>query len=181
MRRRSLLASGAGALWGAPARAAVPAAYRALVVAPQIGPADAAGQPGPWTFDLRPAQARARQAQRALYVYLGASDCPYCRRYEAFLAEHAQALVPHFLARYLVVELRSELSVTAARLQLRTDALHLPYAAFQRALGDERERLLVYPSVWLLSAEGRPLMQMPAGTGTFQTVAEQLEILRLEQ
>ena len=26
-----------------------------------------------------------------------------------------------------------------------------------------------------------PLMQMPAGTGTFQTVPEQLELLRLEQ
>jgi hypothetical protein len=48
-------------------------------------------------------------------------------------------------------------------------------------LGDERARQLVYPSVWLLGADGKPLMQMPAGTGTFETVPEQLEILRLEQ
>ena len=33
----------------------------------------------------------------------------------------------------------------------------------------------------LLDANGKPLMQMPAGTGTFETVPEQLEILRLEQ
>ena len=41
--------------------------------------------------------------------------------------------------------------------------------------------MLVYPSVWLLDAQLKPLMQMPAGTGTFQTVEEQLEILQLVQ
>ena len=41
--------------------------------------------------------------------------------------------------------------------------------------------MLVYPSVWLLDSNAKPLMQMPAGTGTFQTVDEQIEILRLEQ
>ena len=65
---------------------------------------------------------------------------------------------------------------------LRTEAVHAPYAEFQRSIGDQRARLLVYPSVWLLDAHsGLPLMQMPAGAGTFQTVPEQLEILRLEQ
>ena len=48
-------------------------------------------------------------------------------------------------------------------------------------LGDERVRMLVYPSVWLFDADMKPLMQMPAGTGTFQTVPEQLEILHLVQ
>jgi hypothetical protein len=57
----------------------------------------------------------------------------------------------------------------------------MPYAEFNRSIGDERARQLVYPSVWLLDAKGKPLMQMPAGTGTFETVPEQLEILRLEQ
>jgi hypothetical protein len=42
-------------------------------------------------------------------------------------------------------------------------------------------RQLVYPSVWLLDGQARTLMQMPAGTGTFETVDEQLEILRLVQ
>jgi hypothetical protein len=60
-------------------------------------------------------------------------------------------------------------------------SLSLPYADFQRRIGDERARQLVYPSVWLLDAAVKPLMQMPAGTGTFETVPEQLEILRLEQ
>jgi hypothetical protein len=89
--------------------------------------------------------------------------------------------VPHFAKDYLVFDLRSNLSVTAERLYFRVGDKSLPYADFMRAIGDERARLLVYPSVWLLDGNGKPLMQMPAGTGTFETVPEQLEILRLEQ
>ncbi len=89
--------------------------------------------------------------------------------------------MPHFAKDYLVVDLRSSLSVQADRLYIRVGEKALPYADFQRSIGDERARLLVYPSVWLLDTNAKPLMQMPAGTGTFQTVPEQLEILRLEQ
>ncbi|PXW95592.1 thioredoxin-like protein [Sphaerotilus hippei] len=156
-----------------PARAEIPAAYAPMAVRPLPG------DDGRIEFDLRPAQQRARQEGKSLYVYLGAADCPYCRRYEAFLREHAPVLAPRFAARYLVVDLHSQLSVTSRHLVLRTEALRLPYADFQRAIGDQRARLLVYPSVWLLDASGRPLMQMPAGAGTFQTVAEQIEILDL--
>jgi thiol-disulfide isomerase/thioredoxin len=176
--RRGLVLGLAVALAGlaAPAGAALPAAYQAMVVQPRIS-----GQPATYEFDLAPALQRARQEGRWLYVYLGASDCPYCRKYEAFLAEHATELLPHFRPKYLLVDLRSELSVQAPQLVLRTDKLRLPYADFHRASGDQRARLLVYPSVWLLDANAKPLMQMPAGTGTFQTVPEQLEILRLEE
>ena len=41
--------------------------------------------------------------------------------------------------------------------------------------------MLVYPTVWLFDPQLKPLMQMPAGTGTFETVDEQLEILHLVQ
>lgn len=156
------------------ARAAFPTAYSPIEVQPLVS---ASGQ---HEFDLRPAQQRARREGKALYVYLGASDCPYCRKYEQFLASHTRELVPRFAPKYLVVDLRSQLSVTSQQLFLRTEALRLPYADFQRAIGDQRARLLVYPSVWLLeAATGKPLMQMPAGAGTFQTVAEQIEILDL--
>lgn len=156
------------------AQAAFPTAYSPVEVQPQVS---ASGQ---HEFDLRPAQQRARREGKALYVYLGASDCPYCRKYEQFLSANLRELVPRFAPKYLVVDLRSQLSVTANQLLLRTEALRLSYADFQRAIGDQRARLLVYPSVWLLDATtGKPLMQMPAGTGTFQTVAEQIEILDL--
>ena len=167
------------ALWAAlmapvAAAAGIPAAYSPVVIQP-------VGAPARHEFDLTAALVRARRESKRLYVYLGASDCPYCRRYEAFLDQNAAALVPHFSAQYLVVDLRSALSVTADLLFIRIGERALPYADFQRAIGDERARMLVSPSVWLLDQEAKPLMQMPAGTGTFQTVSEQLEILRLEQ
>lgn len=158
------------------AHAGMPAPYQALVVPPTLSDKVA---PGGWEFDLRPALQRARKEGRSLYVYLSASDCPYCRKYEAFLTENAKALVPRFREKYIVVDLRAELSVQAKQLVLRSDQHYLPYGDFQRAIGDQRARMLVYPSVWLLSGEGKPLMQMPAGAGTFMTVPEQLEILDL--
>jgi len=152
----------------------IPAAYAPLVVQPT-------GAPARHEFDLSAALERARRESKRLYVYLGAHNCPFCRRYEAFLEQNAAELVPHFAAQYIVVDLRSSLSVTAELLFIRIGERSLPYTDFQRAIGDERARMLVYPSVWLFDHEAKPLMQMPAGTGTFQTVPEQLEILRLEQ
>jgi len=159
--------------WGH-AQAALPAAYAAMVVEP-------AGWPDRAEFDLDAALQRARAENKSLYVYLGARDCAFCRRYEAFLAKNAAALVPQFQARYLVVDLRSALLLQAPKLFFRVGGRSLNYSDWMRELGDERVRQLVYPSVWLLDGQARPLMQMPAGTGTFETVEEQLEILRLVQ
>lgn len=152
--------------------AGVPAAYQPIVIQPT-------GLPNLAEFDLRAAIERARDEKKSLFIYLGADDCPYCRRYEAFLDLHASELVPHF-GGHLVVDLRGSLKVNAKSLNIRTNLGILAYADFQRAIGDERARLL-YPNVWLLDADLKPLMQMPAGSGTFQTVPEQLEILRLVQ
>jgi thiol-disulfide isomerase/thioredoxin len=157
-----------------PAAAALPAAYAPLVV-------EARGLPERAEFDLSAALQRAKREHKSLYVYLGARDCAFCRKYEAFLDKNATELVPHFAAKYIVVDLRSQLSIQAPRLFWRVGTRSLAYADFMRELGDERVRQLVYPSVWLLDAQARPLMPMPAGTGTFETVEEQLEILRLQQ
>lgn len=144
----------------------------------QIQPA---GAPQRLEFDLTAALQRAQRENRRLYLYLGAVDCPFCRKYEAFLDKNAAELAPHFAKEWIVFEMRSSLAIQADRLWFRIGDKSWPYADFMRHLGDERARQLVYPSVWLLDPQGKPLMQMPAGTGTFETVPEQLEILRLEQ
>jgi len=156
-----------------PVRAGLPAPYAAIVIEPT-------GLPERAEFDLTPAVERARRENKRLYMYLGARDCPFCRRYEAFLDKNSGELLPHF-QKYLLVDLRSALSVQARALFFKVGGSSLPYADFQRSIGDERARMLVYPSVWLLDANVKPLMQMPAGTGTFQTVPEQVEILQLVQ
>jgi thiol-disulfide isomerase/thioredoxin len=157
------------------ASAGIPEPYAAIVVEPSI-------EGRRHHFDLNPALERARAENKRLYVYLGARDCPYCRKYEAFLNANAAELVPHFIAeRYLVVDLRSALSVRSDMLFIKAGESSRVYVDFQTSIGDERTRQVVYPSVWLLDANLKPLMQMPAGTGTFETVEEQLEILRLVQ
>jgi thioredoxin-related protein len=156
------------------AQAGLPAAYQAMVVEPE-----ASGERT--EFDLTPAMQRAKKEGKRLYVYLGASDCRFCRRYEAFLDKHAKELVPHFAERYLVVDLRSALMVTSSQLYLKAGSRSLAYVDFQRSIGDERARMLIYPNVWLFDAQLKPLMQMPSGAGTFETVAEQIEILQLVQ
>ena len=156
------------------ASAGVPARYSPTEIKP-------AGTPQRYEFDLTAALERAKRENKRLYLYLGANDCAFCRKYEAFLEKNAAELTPHFARDYIVYDLRSSLSVQADRLFFRIGDKSMPYAEFNRSIGDERARQLVYPSVWLLDAKGKPLMQMPAGTGTFETVPEQLEILRLEQ
>ena len=156
------------------AQAALPERYGAMVLQPS-------GPPERQEFDLTPAFQRAARENKRVYMYLGASDCPFCRKYEAFLSSHADELVPHFAKDWIVLDLRSRLSNQADRLWFRIGPRSLPYVEFMKSLNDERQRQLVYPSVWLFDAKARPLMQMPAGTGTFETVPEQLEILRLEQ
>jgi thioredoxin-related protein len=174
MKRRAALALLALVAAGPAAAIGLPPSYGATVIQPQ-------GLPDRWEFDLGPALQRARAEKKRLYVYLGANDCPFCRKYEAFLDKNADALLPHFAKEWLLYDLRSSLKVQADRLHFRIGEQSWTYADFMRRIGDERVRQLVYPSVWLLDPEGKPLMQMPAGTGTFETVPEQLEILRLEQ
>lgn len=170
----ALLVAAAVLIAPATRAAGLPAAYDAVVLQP-------AGLPQRAEFDLGPAVQRAKRENKRLYVYLGADDCRYCRKYEAFLEQNAAELVPHFKRDYVLVDLRSRLSVLGSALHLKLGDRRWNYAEFQRAIGDERARLLVYPNVWLLDAELKPLLQMPSGAGTFSTVAEQLEILRLEQ
>ncbi len=175
LRRRRVCALFAGAA-ALPSVAAtpphgIPPAYTPMVVEPTASPNRS-------EFDLGPALARAKRENKRLYVYLGANDCRYCRRYEAFLSKNAAELVPHFKP-WIVVDLRSSLSTTQGQLFFRVGDTSLVYSDFQRSIGDERARMLIYPSVWLFDAQMKPLMPMPAGTGTFETVEEQLEILNL--
>ncbi|HSV68867.1 MAG TPA: thioredoxin family protein [Methylibium sp.] len=172
---RALLLALAILLSALPAAAAgFPAAYGAVVIQP-------VGLPDRAEFDLTAVAERARRENKRLYVYLGARDCRFCRRYEAFLDRHAAELVPHFQRDYVVADLRSSLSVLARSVYIKLGASSRSYTEFQTAIGDERVRQLVYPNIWILDADGKPLMQMPSGAGTFETVAEQIEVLQLVQ
>ena len=105
--RRLVTAIATGALLafaGLSHAAGIPPAYSPMVIEPAL-------VAGHSEFDLGAAIARAKRENKRLYVYLGASDCPYCRRYENFLGKNADELLPHFKP-WIVVDLRSTLSTT---------------------------------------------------------------------
>jgi len=146
-------------------------AYKPLEILPLKSPQH-------WEFDLDPALARARREGKQLYLVLSAWDCHFCARYERFLQKHAAELAPQFERhRLLFVHLRSALEAQGDRVFLRAQGRSEAYADFQRRLGDERTRRMVYPVIWLLNPQLQPLIQLPYGTGTFETVAEQLEVI----
>ena len=81
---------------------------------------------------------------------------------------------------YVVGDVGRNVSGRARQWYIGVGDSSLPYVDVQRSIGGARVRVWAYPNVWLLDQQARPLMQMPAGTGTFETVAEQLDILRLQ-
>ena len=83
--------------------------------------------PGPeqrYEFDLSAAIERARRENKRLYLYLSASDCPFCRKYEAFLDRHADELLAHFAKDYLVYE-DERYTYAEVHAQVRKLAAHL--------------------------------------------------------
>ena len=138
-----------------PRTTGIPPAYQPLVVEPQLGP-------GRSEFDLGPALARAKRENKRLYVYLGAEDCPYCRRYEAFLARNAGELVP--TSNPDRVDLRSSrpprrpsCSSAWAAARWSTPTPEFDHRRARRMLSTQRVPV---------DAQLKPLMPMPAGTGT---------------
>ena len=119
MLRLLALVVGAWVLTTPVAIAGIPAAYAPIVVGP-------VGTPQRYEFDLTAALRRAQRERKRLYVYLGADNCPFCRKYEAFLQRNASELAPHFAKDYLVVDLRSTLAAQASRLYLRIGEVNLP-------------------------------------------------------
>lgn len=178
MRRRQLLTLAAAAMALSRGEAepftaagADLSAYKPL----QIAPRKSAQR---WEFELDPALEKAAREGRHLYLVLSAWDCHFCARYERFLQINAARLAPQFERHHLLfVRLGSALEAQGDRVFLRAKGHSEAYADFQRRLGDERTGRMVYPVIWLLNAQLQLLNQLPYGTGTFETVPEQLEVI----
>ncbi|MFG6448941.1 thioredoxin family protein [Roseateles sp. BYS180W] len=131
---------------------------------------------GRWVFQLQPALALAQRQHKNIYLLLTAHDCGFCQRYERFLNANAQQLAPVLRQQHVLVVLRASLAAQGNAVQFEAYGKTWPYQAFQYLLGDERQRRLQYPVVWQLSPQLRLLQQLPYGTGTLETVADQVEI-----
>ncbi|MFL5578958.1 MAG: thioredoxin family protein [Gemmatimonadaceae bacterium] len=151
----------------------------ALVLSPPLA---AAGIPDPFRpmvvdapfamserrFDLNPAIAKARAEKKLLFVYLGASDCPYCVAYERFLRAHTQALLPVY-ERYVVVDIRTWLKGPKPTF-LVGDRTYT-FGDFNTAVGDRGPKSPRYPYFWILTPELKA-KALPRGDGFYSDVGE---------
>ena len=125
-------------------------------------------------FDLTPAFRLARQTNKPLLVYLGASDCPPCVDYSRFLESHKQEMKPVFEGLVLV-DIRTWLR--GARPVFRIDERDYSADEFKALIGDERKGLY-YPSWWLLTPEGRELRPLPRDEALYTSVESHRRLLR---
>jgi len=167
MRQLSALAFAAAFVLGCgAARAEIPDLY-----APIVPPA--AFSFTQRLFDLDPAFARARQLDKPLFIYLGASDCPPCVDYVKFLDTHHAAMKP-VLDSVVVVDLRTWLRGPKVALQLGGKTYTVE--EFKALVGDHNPGFS-YPWFWLLTPQGRQLRQLPYGLEPFMTVAGHARLL----
>jgi len=79
--------------------AEIPDAYQPLVIKPAFSFTER-------RVDLTPALLQARRLNKPLLVYLGAYDCPPCKRYTGFLENHVEAMRPA-LDAVVVLDIRT--------------------------------------------------------------------------
>lgn len=125
-------------------------------------------------FDLTPAVQTAQKNGQALFIYLGAADCPPCVQYKQFLKQNAAELKPAF-AKVVVVDIRTWLR--GPTMVLKINDQRLSFKQFKTMVGDSTTSLL-YPSFWLLSPDLKQIKQLLSGTSNYLSVEQLLEILK---
>lgn len=155
------------AFWCAGAMAEIPASYAPVVLTANPD------TPAERVFDLSPAFAQARRQQRAVLIYIGASDCPPCRVYTAFLSEHARELRPVF-DKLVVVDVRT--TIRGPRPTFVLDGRKYSTLEFKALMGNT-DPGLAYPTWWLVDASGRQVRPLPRGVENFLDVSRYREWL----
>jgi thiol-disulfide isomerase/thioredoxin len=125
-------------------------------------------------IDLSPATAKAKKEDKALYIYLGASDCPPCKLYFHFLKSNRETLKPGF-DKVVLVDIRTWLK--GPTLIFKVDDKRYTFDEFKALVGDSN-KLLTYPYYWYVTPSLRQLKQLPQGSAYYLSVEKQLEILR---
>ena len=134
------------------AQAQIPTDLAPFVVTPVAsGPAR--------VFDLSPALEQSKQVNKPLLLYLGASDCTYCKSYTAFLSRNTAAM-KIALADVILVDIRSSLRGPRPSFQI-FDKTYTA-AEFKSRIGDSTSGLR-YPSWWLLDSNAQQLRPWPSG------------------
>jgi thiol-disulfide isomerase/thioredoxin len=148
--------------------AKIPAEYRPMVVEPPSNFSER-------VFDLTNAVDRANREGKALFIYLGAEDCPPCRQYFLFLEDNREQLKSSF-DRVIVVDIRTWLKGPA--LVFKVGDKRFSFVGFNALVGDTN-RTLTYPYYWLITPDLKQVKQLPRGSTNYMSVDRHRELLRL--
>jgi len=149
------------------AYAALPDDYQPLVVKPPLSFSER-------VIDLTPAFEKAKKLNKPMLVYLGAADCPPCKNYTLFLESHKDEMKP-VLAKVVLVDIQTWLK--GPKLIFKIADKRYSFDEFNVLVGDPN-RILLYPSWWLLTPEGKQVRQLPRNTSKFTFVESHINLLR---
>ncbi|MFA5914474.1 MAG: thioredoxin family protein [Sterolibacterium sp.] len=148
------------------AHAEIPDFFQPMVVTPPFSFSER-------LIDLTPAFEKAKQLNKPILIYLGANDCPPCKRYTAFLERHEEEMKPAF-AKLVLVDIRTWLKGPKLIFQLHDRTYSV--AEFKALVGDTNKGLF-YPTWWLLNPEGKQMHQLPQGSSNFTSVSNHIRLL----
>jgi thiol-disulfide isomerase/thioredoxin len=146
------IALAAFVLHALPAGAEIPAAYAPMAVEAPFAFTERC-------FDLTPALERARAEKKLVLVYLGASNCPYCKQYERFLGANRDALAPVY-SQLVVADIRTHL--TGPDVYFQVGKRKYSFKEFNALVGDGNGRV-TYPRYWLITADMKPAEEASLG------------------
>lgn len=134
------------------AQAQIPAELEPLLVTPVANGSER-------VLNLSPALDKSKQLNKPLLLYLGASDCPYCKSYSAFLGRNTAAM-KIALADVVLVDIRSSLRGPRPSFQIYDKVFTA--AEFKSRIGDPTSGLR-YPTWWLLDSNAQQIRPWPSG------------------
>ena len=148
--------------------AGIPDGYKLIVIRPPFSLTER-------VVDLTPVIKKARSEGKPILLYMGAQDCPPCRRYEAFLKEHQSELASVY-ERLTLVEVRSW--IEGPKLVFRTENRRYSVSEFKATLGDTNKGF-TWPYWWLISQDLRQIRQLPQGSKHYLDVENHKRLLQL--
>ena len=137
----------------------IPDSYQPIVIKPPFSLSER-------LVDLTPILEKAKADRRPILLYMGAQDCPPCREYERFLAQHQAELLAAY-APWTVVEVRTWLK--GPKLVFLAGGQRYSVVEFKAAVGDQN-KIFSWPYWWLISADMRQIKQLPQGSQHFLDV-----------
>lgn len=149
------------------AMATIPDEYNPIVIEP---PASSSER----LIDLTKAIELARQQNKNIWLYLGAADCPPCRKYKDFLHSHFNELKDVY-AKYLVVDIRTW--INGPELKFKVGEKTYTYKEFNDITGSYKAAYR-YPHFWALAPELKSVKELHPSENILKNVEDHLDFVR---